>query len=534
MAVTAQATFCATLVDEWARGGVRHAVISPGSRSTPLALALAGDGRLDLHVFHDERAAAFAALGIGRTGMPAVLLCTSGTAASHFHAAVIEADLSEVPMLVCSADRPVELRDVGAPQVIDQRDLYGPSVRLFVDPGVADDAARYSWRPVAAQALATTTGPRPGPVHLNLPFREPLLGEAGELPAGRSASAPWTTMRPAPPTFAEIDAERLVAVGSSPSAVSSAHAPVLARVDTAGPAAIAHADLIVRHRVTAERLRPDVIVRSGGPLASRVVNDWLAASGAVEHVFARSWSDPSRTARTMTAGILPVCTTDEAYVRDWLEADSAAETAIADALGSLDGVTEPGVARSFVSALPPGAHAVIASSMPVRDVEWFAPRRADITVHSNRGANGIDGTIATAIGVATATSAPTAVLLGDIAFLHDSTALIGAQRREIDLSLVVIDNDGGGIFSFLPQAAALAAERFEALFGTSHGVSIEQLAAAHGIEACVVESPGELDSCIRASVGGGVRMVVVRTDRDVNVKVHDALNAAVRSALDAL
>lgn len=532
MAVTAQATFCATLVDEWVRSGVRHAVISPGSRSTPLALALAGDPRLDVHVFHDERAAAFAALGIGRTGTPAVLLCTSGTAASHFHAAVIEADLSEVPMLVCTADRPPELRDAGAPQVIDQRDLYGRSVRLFIDPGVADDAARSSWRAVASQAFVTSAAPRPGPVHLNLPFREPLLADSAELPEGRDSGAPWTTFHPAPSLSVEMYAQRLVAVGAA--RVRSDRAPLLARIDAAGPVAIAHADLIVRHAASAERLRPDVVVRRGAPVASRVVNEWLAASGAVEHVFTRSWSDPSRTASTIAPGAEPTCSTDEDYVRSWLEADSAAEQAITDALRSFDAVTEPGAARSFVRALPPGAHAVVASSMPVRDVEWFAPRRSDLSVHANRGANGIDGTLATAIGIAAATSAPTAVLLGDIAFLHDSTALIGAQRRGVTLSIVVVDNDGGGIFSFLPQAAALPDEGFEQLFGTPHGVRVEDVAAAHGIEAEVIDEPAALDAAIGSSLSGGVQMIVVRTDRNVNVKVHEELNAAVRDALDTL
>lgn len=532
MTVTAQATFCATLVDEWARAGVRHAVISPGSRSTPLALALVGDSRFDVHVFHDERAGAFAALGIGRTGTPAVLLCTSGTAASHFHAAVIEADLSEVPILVCTADRPAELRDAGAPQVIDQRDLYGRSVRLFVDPGVAGDAARSCWRAVAAQAFVTSIGPRAGPVHLNLPFREPLLGDAAELPKGRDGGAPWTALRPAPCTLVEIDAPRLIVVGAAP--VSSDRAPLLARIDSAGPAAIAHADPILRHEATGERLRPDVVVRAGALPASRVVNEWLAGSGATEHVFARSWSDPARTAATMASGATPICATDDQYLRDWLEADSAAEEAIADALRSFDAVTEPGAARSFLSALPSGSHAVVASSMPVRDVEWFATRRTDISVHANRGANGIDGTLGTAIGIATATSEPTAVLLGDLAFLHDSTALIGVRRRGIDLAIVVVDNDGGGIFSFLPQANGLPAERFEQVFGTPHGVRAEDVAAAHGIEAVVVDDPAALDESISSTVRGGVQMIVVRTDRNANVKVHDALNAAVRSALDGL
>src|SRR4051812_30889574 len=177
------ATFCATLIDEWISLGVRHAVVAPGSRSTPMALALAARRDLRTHLFHDERSASFAALGIGLGGVPAIVLCTSGTAAAHFHAAVVEAHQSAVPMLVCTADRPPELRDVGAPQTIDQTKLYGSAVRWFHDPGVADWATRRSWRALAAHAFTKATASWPGAVHLNLPFREPLLGTAGDLPA---------------------------------------------------------------------------------------------------------------------------------------------------------------------------------------------------------------------------------------------------------------------------------------------------------------------------------------------------------------
>lgn len=178
-AADTQATFCATLVDEWVRNGVRNAVVAPGSRSTPMALALSDRHEVAIHVVHDERVAAFVALGLGLDGIPAILLCTSGTAAANFHPAVVEAGLSDISMLIVTADRPPELRDVGAPQTIDQTNLYGRSVRWFHDPGVADAAAASSWRSLARRAFH---GAGAGPVHLNLPFREPLLGEAGELP----------------------------------------------------------------------------------------------------------------------------------------------------------------------------------------------------------------------------------------------------------------------------------------------------------------------------------------------------------------
>ena len=508
MAVTAQATFCATLVDEWVRAGIRHAVVAPGSRSTPLAVALLREPRIRVHVFHDERAAAFAALGVGSaTGVPAPLLCTSGTAAAHFHAAVIEADLSAVPMIVCTADRPPELRDVGAPQTVDQRDLYGRAVRWYVDPGVADDAMRGAWRSLAAQVVLEATGDRPGPVHLNLPFREPLVGEPDALPPGRADSAPWTQRTPTAVEGPTIAGRVLV-------------------LDD-----VSYADPIIRHAPTAAALRPDVVVRRGRPPSSRVLNEWLASLDAVEHSVGSGRADPNRTAahRTPAASVI----VDDDYRAAWTRAGELAEAAIADTVAGFDALTEPAVARAVVDAAAVGAHVVVASSMPIRDVEWYAPRRADIVIHANRGANGIDGTISTALGVALATGAQTVALVGDVAFLHDSTALIGCRARGVDLTIVVIDNDGGGIFSFLPQASALDSETFEAILGAPHGVKPEEVAAAHGIASLVVEDPTALEPAIRSTMAtGGVWLVVARTDRADNVKVHDALNAAVADALE--
>jgi 2-succinyl-5-enolpyruvyl-6-hydroxy-3-cyclohexene-1-carboxylate synthase len=536
--VTVQATFTATLVDEWVRAGVRHAVVAPGSRSTPLALALVERDEIAVHVFHDERAAGFAALGIGAaTATPAVVLTTSGTAATHLHAAVVEAHLGHVPMLVCTADRPPELRDVGAPQTIDQTHLYGRAARWFVDPGVADDATSHTWRALAARAAALTTAEPPGPVHVNLPFRDPLMGRAGPVPPGRADGVPWTTV-PEPAVVPVVVPEGRVLVvaggGAHPSLGSSGW-PVLAdpRSGLEGPSIITHADVFLRHPVTADELRPEVVVRVGPPPASRVVNEWLDASGAEQLVVSRSWRDPGHRAAMVTTGALALPEPKADWLDQWRAVDDVAESAIAGHLAGLDRPTEPYVARSSLAALPAGARLVVASSMPVRDLEWYARPRHDVHVHANRGANGIDGTIATAIGVAIGSRAPTAVLLGDIAFLHDSTALIGLQSRDVDLVIVVVDNDGGGIFSFLPQASSLEDAQFEQLFGTPHGVRVEALAAVHGIVSLVVEDPAIVGSSIRSAMdAGGPWLVVVRTDRADNARVHAELNAAVAAALE--
>lgn len=528
--MTLQATFCATLVDEFVRAGVRHAIVAPGSRSTPLALALRARSELQVRVFHDERAAGFCALGVGlESAVPAVVLTTSGTAATHLHAAVVEADLACVPLIVCTADRPPELRDVGAPQTIDQTHLFGRSPRWFFDPGVAVDAMRGAWRSIGARAVATAMGDPPGPVHLNLPFRDPLVGEPDALPEGRADGRPWTVRSARAPSRAAAPLGRTVVLGA---AAGDCGFPVFAdpRCGVVGPSVVQHADALVR----CIDLQPEVVVRVGAMPASRVVNEWVAASGAVEIVAAPGWRDPAHTAAQL-ADLVDLGSPDPDWMAQWRAASDVAERAIADVLGDSPTMSEPFVARTLLRALPSGSELIAASSMPIRDLEWYGVPRADVRVRANRGANGIDGTIATAIGVAVSSERPTAVLLGDLAFLHDSTALVGITDRGIDLTIVVVDNDGGGIFSFLPQATAIDASAFEELFGTPHGIDVRELAAVHGIEASTVDDPAAFEPAVReAASDGGVRLVVVHTDRADNVKVHHQLNDAVADAVRGL
>lgn len=568
----AQATFAATLVDEWVRGGVRHAVVSPGSRSTPLVLALAADERVDLHVHLDERAAAFVALGVGlASGVPAVLVCTSGTAAANFHPAVVEAHQAGVPMLVCTADRPPELQGFGAPQTIDQTRLYGTAVRWFAEPGPADAAHAGTWRSLAARALAEATSSPPGPVHLNLAFRDPLVAEPDGLPPGRPDGRPWHTVVPVEPSAApaELPGDQLVGrrgvivagagAGDDPGAiVALAEAlgwPLLAdpRSGCRVPAGVtvAAADALVRHPPFAERHRPEVVLRLGAPPASKVVGEWLAASGALHVVVDEdgAWVDPDRTAAKLVvarpgAWAAAVCSTlaadapthDPADGGAWLASWTAAEAAAQAVLDrSLDGgrCTDPAVARAVAAAVPSGTTLVVSSSMPVRDLEWYAAPRLGVRVLANRGANGIDGVTSTAVGVAIA-GGKTVALTGDLAFLHDSNALLGLGRRDLDLTVVVVDNRGGAIFSFLPQRRVLDDDRFEQLFGTPHDVSLTALAAAHAIPAVTVTDLADLGPALaRVTGSSGTEVVVVPTDRAANVAVHDSIHAAVADALDA-
>jgi 2-succinyl-5-enolpyruvyl-6-hydroxy-3-cyclohexene-1-carboxylate synthase len=574
-AADVQAAFAAVLVDEWSRAGVTDAVVAPGSRSTPLLAALAADGRLRLHVVLDERSAGFVALGLGvATGRPAVVVTTSGTAAVELHPAVVEAHHAGIPLVAVTADRPPELHQVGAPQTVVQAGLYGGSVRFAADPGVATEASSGSWRSLAARVVAEATGhpAGPGPVHLNVHLREPLLGTPGDLPPGREDGGPWHltvgSRRLAPPDeivelLAGASGGRgliVAGAGSGTGVIALAEAlrwPVLADPRSGArvphPLVVSTADSLLRLPEVAS-WRPDVVLRLGRPWASKVLAQWLTGlAGAATQVLVDptgAWVDPDHTAELVvpadpallgdavaaavakSAGPAPRpgTTRPAPWAEQWARAEAVARVAIDEQLAREHRPTEAAVARAVVAAVPAGATLLTSSSMPVRDVEWWGAPRRDLTVVANRGANGIDGVVSTAIGLALGTGAPTFAVTGDLAWLYDAGALLWAARRPVQLTFVVVDNDGGGIFSFLPQATALPEARFEQLWATPHGGDLPAVAAAFGVPARVVDDVDELAELV-AEPPAGVSVLVVRTDRHDNVAAHDRLNAAVAGAL---
>jgi 2-succinyl-5-enolpyruvyl-6-hydroxy-3-cyclohexene-1-carboxylate synthase len=579
--VNPSTAFATVLADELARCGVREAVIAPGSRSTPVAMAfhaLESAGRLRLHVRIDERAASFTALGLAKASRrPVAVLCTSGTAAANFHPAVIEASESGVPLLVLTADRPPELRGAGASQTIDQVKMYGDAVRWYADPGVPErrEGAVGQWRSLACQAVAQaagTAGTFPGPVHLNLPFRDPLVPDAagGQWPEplqGRPDGAPWTRFaaaalvaphspragdspgRPAAPPRRPADAgagsialpwtERGVLVcGDGDYDV----APLLALAEQAGWPVLAEPSSGARrgpNALTAYQYllaapefmaahRPEVIISAGRPGLSRPQTALLRTPGVRHVVIVQGpghWADQARHATDVAGAVeltgVPL-TLPAGWLGDWRRAGEAARDAADEILDADDLLTEPRLARDLLRMIPEGSLLWIGSSMPVRDVDFTMPPRDDIRILSSRGASGIDGTTSSAIGAALAHDGPAFAVLGDLTFVHDAAGLaIGPGEPRPDLCLIVVNNDGGGIFSTLEQAAF--PDSFERLFGTRHGADLQQLAGSFGISYTRADTAEDL---AKALAGTGLRILEVRAGRDDGA----ALRAAIRAA----
>jgi 2-succinyl-5-enolpyruvyl-6-hydroxy-3-cyclohexene-1-carboxylate synthase len=573
----ANTALASAFAEELARCGVRHAVLSPGSRSTPLALALWREEAIETTVIVDERSAAFFALGAAQASrVPVALLCTSGTAAANFHPAVCEADHSAVPLLVLTADRPPELRGIGAGQAIDQLKLYGSSVRWFCEVGTheADDEGLLHLRSTACRALAAARGePRPGPVHLNLPFREPLapLLEEGAVTASEELALNGRDGRPLT-AVTSIDLEPSqflldeVAAHIAEAAIGVIVAgrqldpelreplvdlarvagfPILAEPTSqlrCGPhdrsRVIAAYDLLLRDEDFCELASPDLVLRFGEMPTSKPLRSWIAESGADQIVVDPlcDWNEPTRRAAALlradptelAAGWAARLGEERPAPAMWLEAERAAREAIEAELRAQDAVTEPGLQLALGGAYRDGELVYTASSMPIRDQEAFLPSSGvDATFLSNRGANGIDGLISSGIGAARASGRPTTILTGDLGLLHDLGGLAALHEVSAPVRVVVVDNDGGGIFHFLPQEQALSGDDFEALLGTPRGVDAARAAALFDLPHHRVDSLDQLPSALAAGTG----LIEVATDRRTNAELHRRLADRVGQAI---
>jgi 2-succinyl-5-enolpyruvyl-6-hydroxy-3-cyclohexene-1-carboxylate synthase len=540
--------------DELMRCGVRHAVTSPGSRNAPLALVLAAQPGIEAISVIDERSAGFVAVGIARaTGAPVAVTCTSGTAAANLHPAVAEAREASLPLLVLTADRPPELRDVGAGQSIDQLGLYGRAAKWFHEVGNHEPgrATAVHHRALACRAVWTATGGRPGPVHLNFPLREPLAPRPEELDPsdweGRPDGLPWTAVERsvgasaagALRDWAGDAAHGVIVCGETPGEIAEPAAALAAALGwplLADPASgvrngphershvIAHYDVLLRVEAFAGGHRPERVLRVGEPPVSQALRAWLAGTDQAVIDPRLTWHEPTRGARLVAAGD-PVALLGELAAgggggdRAWVESWRAADGAVPEALAGMPAGFEGAIPAALEPTLPDGALLWVAHSMPVRDVEAFLPSSAKrLAVQAARGANGIDGVVSAAAGAALGSGRPTVLLTGDVALLHDAGGLISARRAGAALTIVCVNNGGGGIFDFLPVAATADADAYERHVATPHGVDIADLAALGGLEHRMAETPEEIAAAV-----AGPGLVEVRTDRAENVRLHAEL-----------
>ena len=536
--------FAGVVVDELIRCGVREAVIAPGSRSAPLAMALAAadhEGRLRLHVRIDERTAGFLAIGLIRgTGLPVPVVTTSGTAVANLHPAVLEASHSGLPLIVLSADRPPELRGSGANQTTDQLKVFGSTVRLFHEMGVPRrelGQAAY-WRSQVARAVSTAVGARtadPGPVHLNCPLVEPLVPTEGpdwpESLDGRS-TGPWTSVHAsgAQPSAIAAGPRTVVVAGDGASQAARIVAeagnwPLFAEPSSrarTGPAVISAYRLLLGATSLADEIERVVVF--GHPTLSRPITRLLARPDVEVIVVAPTglWPDAARRARAVFTGLEVIGSDETDWLARWQHADALARPAIEKVLA--DGLTGPGVAAVVAEAVGADGMLVVASSNPIRDLD-LAPVVPIRTV-ANRGLAGIDGTLSTAIGAALANGGPTYALVGDLAFLHDSNALIiGPDEPRPDLRIIVVNDNGGGIFSTLEQAGST---HFERVFGTPHHTDLAALAAATHTPYTLAETPDALHTALTPTVAG-IDVIETRLPRPTTLPA--GLQTAVNQAL---
>lgn len=565
--------WASVLVETLVRCGVKYAVVSPGSRSAPLTIALAASGGLEAIPVLDERSSAFFALGLAKQRLePVVLACTSGTAGANYFPAVIEARESGVPLIVITADRPPELRACAAGQAIDQQKLYGGYAIQFHElavPELSEPLLRYV-RQTIAHAVARTLGPGGGPVHLNAPFRDPLPPLADDGAAAKLAAAiDWNLFfsHLAPPLLAELgaglprippDGHGVIVVGpAQPGNVEEFVAaaaeiarrlgwPVLAdglsplRNHAARfPHLVTTYDTVLRNPAAAERLKPEAVLCLGGWPTSKVLRAWIESSVA-NIWFATERADNrdalhGRTRRLpislpTLAAFLPIAPDENGYEKMWARYEQRVRPVLDGRLLAETGLFEPKAAWLLAQHLPKETPLFVANSMPVRDLEyvWPAGDRA-IRPLCNRGANGIDGTLSTALGAAHDAGRPAVLLTGDLALLHDTNGFLLRGRLRGSLTIVLINNRGGGIFEHLPVAQF--DPPFEEFFATPQDVDFGRLCGAYGVEYLLVRDWAHFATLISTLPAAGIRVLELRTDRKQDAARRKQLFAEVAATL---
>ncbi|MBS4208578.1 2-succinyl-5-enolpyruvyl-6-hydroxy-3-cyclohexene-1-carboxylic-acid synthase [Bacillus sp. FJAT-50079] len=554
--------YLSAFIEGLEQAGVTDVVISPGSRSTPLALLFAEHPNMNVYVNIDERSAAFFALGLAKASRsPVALLCTSGTAAANFYPAVIEASLSRVPLLVLTADRPHELRDVGAPQAMNQIHLYGNHVKWFSEmaiPESGDMIIRYA-RKTAIRSVAEAKGLPAGPVHLNFPFREPLIpqlspspfskevkGSKPEVKIGKleladefyqALAKEWQGIEKGVIICGQIDHPEFSVVVRTLS--EKLGFPILAdplsqlRSNcTVEDHVIDSYDAILRTDVANDLLQPELIIRFGGIPVSKPLTLFLEKCSEVEQVIidgGRGWRDPSHIAAELLycdeaifcekVSQLVDNEKDARWLKMWEKLDFLVKNIIYTNFQMLDELDEGKSIRELAELLPEDSTLFVGNSMPIRDVDTFLHKtKKNVRIMANRGANGIDGVVSTALGAAVHLR-PVYLVIGDLSFFHDMNGLLAAKIYQLNINIIVLNNDGGGIFSYLPQAKE--PKHFELLYGTPTGLNFEHAVKMyHGQYTKVNDWLSFQMAIMDAGSNEGLNVIEVPTDREKNTASH--------------
>ncbi|GAC1379738.1 MAG: 2-succinyl-5-enolpyruvyl-6-hydroxy-3-cyclohexene-1-carboxylic-acid synthase [Ktedonobacteraceae bacterium] len=584
-------TYVSAFVDELQRAGVHHVIICPGSRSTPLAVAFADQLYIRSWMHIDERSAAFFALGMAKQlRQPVALLCTSGTAAANFLPAIVEAKLTHIPLLILTADRPHELRDCGAPQAIDQNRLYGTYTKWFVDvalPEASNTALRYI-RTLACRAAATASAIPVGPVHLNFPFREPLTPEPiidqvlpplaqrdAQAWQGKPGNAPYVQVSnallaaPSPTEITRLvdivgKAQRgLIIVGPNDNTAllepliqlaRRLHYPIVADPLSQLRCGRYQQDLVIssydaflRVEQFVENMRPALILRFGAMPTSKPLLLYLKHYTHSPHIVIdgqNNWHEPTQLASEMIHAdpaafcqhlltSLEVLPANEQWITTWQHIDQVTRQTLQSEIERFPVPFEGRVFTELATILPEHTTLFTGNSMPIRDLDtFFWSSECRIQLLGNRGANGIDGLVSSALGVSAVSSnaEPTILVLGDLSFFHDLNGLLAARLHQLNLTIVLVNNDGGGIFSFLPQA--MYTEHFEQLFATPTGLAFRLAVQMYGGRFQHVDTWPQFREEINRSIKvAGLHVIEVTTERESNVSMHRHLWQAVSRAL---
>ena len=557
--------YLASFVDELAQNKVRHAVVSPGSRSTPISLLLAEHPNIEVHINVDERSAAFFALGLAKAlREPVAIVCTSGTAAANFFPAIVEAYYARVPLIVLTADRPHELRHVGAPQAIDQIDLYGKHVKWSVEMALPENSVEMMnyVRTIGARAVSLAANQPAGPIHLNFPIREPLLPLMDKAQEYRSKELlPKVEIDKGIRTLSESQFEALasrlaeakrgiIVVGELQNgAVRDAIvslAEKLAVPILADPLSLLRSgshsqtqiietyDTFLRDDTAKEVLHPDLVLRFGAMPVSKSLLLFLKKHHQAKHLIVdpgAGWREPTGLATNMIYceesafcyGVLDQM--DRSEEQSWLQLWQEVNAATKRGLASIHAEVELSEGKLFLllnELMPTNSTLFAGNSMPIRDLDtFFFTNEKNITALANRGANGIDGVVSTALGVSTV-SENTVLVIGDLSFFHDMNGLLAAKLQKQNITILLINNDGGGIFSFLPQASEK--EYFELLFGTPHGLEFSHAAELYGAKYNNISTWDEFQQVFTQSFSmPGLKIIEVQTERESNLLKHREL-----------